>query len=116
MGLFCLELSALPLSHLLVCCSPFKRIEYTTTLKAEEDIPLYVTNAVAMRRAHDMTEKLCAYSFIYIHSFFHFPPNDIRLRWLPADSLKDPKGRESSQPKKLKTTLMKKLRVAGLVL
>lgn len=115
MGLFCLELSALPLSHLLVSCSPFKRIESTATLKAD-DIPLYVTNAVAMRRAHDMTEKLCAYSSIFIHSFLHFPPNNIRSRWRPADSLKHPKEMESSQPKKLKTTLMKKLRVVGLVL
>lgn len=37
MGLFCLELSALLLWHLLVSWSPFKRIEYTaTTLKAKD--------------------------------------------------------------------------------
>lgn len=67
MGLFCLELSALPLSHLLVSCSPFKRIESTATLKVE-DIPLYVTNGVAMRRAHDMTEEIVCI-FVHFHPF-----------------------------------------------
>lgn len=68
MGLFCLELSAWLLWHLLVSCSPFERIECTTAFLKAKDIPLYVTKrgSDATRSRHD-EEIVCV--FVHLHPF-----------------------------------------------